>query len=585
MNLRTVFTVIIYSIFALSVYSQSSVEKANDGSSKYNYLMLEAERQSSQGNYAVAFDLYNYCLKLNPQSGSARYSISTLLRFMRNDSLATKRVEEAVALYPDNYWYNDMLVKMYYNNGDVDKAQKTLENMATKFPKKTDVLMMLIDTYAQKQDYENLIRTLNKLEIKEGKSEQLSMEKFRIYVQMKDEKSAFKEMRDLANEYPNDLRYQVLIGDLYLDQGTEESKAKALAQYKAVEAKDSTNLTMMLSLSNYYQREGNDSLCMDYLLRLVTNPSLDRKVRLQLVGGIVYENLKPDGDSTKILNMFDKILSMPQEDAAMHELCATYMVNANLSIERIKPVLKKMLEVEPENERARNQLLSYAIEEEDTASIMSLCKPACDFGAKDPVYYFYLGVVYYQQNNYNSALETFQKGISHVGDKSSVELIVRLHSLSGDIYHLIGQPEKAYVEYDSCLIYRPDDAYVLNNYAYYLSLEKKNLEKAEVMSRRSNELDKDNPTNIDTYAWVLFQQKKYEEAKGSIDHAVELLGDTLNVSDATIIEHAGDIYYRCGDVEKALEFWNSARNLSTDKNVLKDEQIKALDRKIRRKKL
>jgi len=546
---------------------------------KYDYYMLEAEKQSAMGNLSAAFDLYDYCLKLNPKSGAARYSLSTLQRYLRNDSLAIKYMEEAADLYPDNYWYKDMLVKLYFSAGKKAEAQTVLENMATTFPDKSDVLMMLIDLYGSNSDYENMIKTLNKLEVKEGKSEQLSMEKYRIYVQMKDEEKAFREMRALADEYPNDLRYQVLIGDLYLDQGTEAGKAEALKQYKYVEGKDSDNVNMMISMSNYYQQEGNDSLCQAYIFRMVTNPKLDRKVRLQLVGGLVYENLQPGGDSIKMLNLFDKILALPQEDATMHELCARYMASANISQKRLKPVLQQMLEIEPESEVARNQLLAYAIEENDTASIYSLCKPAVDYGAEDPVYYFYLGVVYYQQNNYTSALNTFQKGLARTNEKSTLELVVKLHSLMGDLYHQLGNAQKAYEEYDSCLIYRNDDSYVLNNYAYYLSLEKKNLQKAETMSKRSNELEPDNPTYIDTYAWVLFQQKKYEDAKIQIDNALRIMGDSLDASDATVVEHAGDIYYRCGQQAEAVEYWVKARELNNSDNM------KALEKKIKRRKL
>lgn len=93
----------------------------------------------------------------------------------------------------------------------------------------------------------------------------------------------------------------------------------------------------------------------------------------------------------------------------------------------------------------------------------------------------------------------------------------------GDIYHQIGNDDKAFQAYDSCLVYTQSDATVLNNYAYYLSLKKKNLNKAEEMSRRSNELEPDNSTYLDTYAWVLYQLKRYDEAKDIMDKAVEIM--------------------------------------------------------------
>ncbi len=263
----------------------------------------------------------------------------------------------------------------------------------------------------------------------------------------------------------------------------------------------------------------------------------------------------------------------------MHELCARYMASSNMSKDRLKPVLQQMLAIEPESEIARNQLLAYAIEENDTANIYTLCKPAVDYGADEPMYYFYLGLVLYNQDKYDSAIETFNKGIAHTDPKKDIDILVRFHSLMGDLYHQLGNSEKAFQEYDSCLIYRYDDAYVLNNYAYYLSLEKKNLDRAAKMSKRSNELEVDNPTYLDTYAWVLYVQKRYDEAREVMDKALTIMGDSLDASDSTVIEHAGDIYSRCGDSSKAVEYWIKAKELGGNDN------LKALEKKIKKRKL
>ncbi|MBQ9362932.1 MAG: hypothetical protein IJT97_05845 [Bacteroidaceae bacterium] len=110
------------------------------------------------------------------------------------------------------------------------------------------------------------------------------------------------------------------------------------------------------------------------------------------------------------------------------------------------------------------------------------------------------------------------------------------YTLLGDMYHVIGNDERAFQYYDSCLVYNPDEPMVLNNYAYYLSLIPRDLDTAEQMSRRSNELSPDNPTYLDTLAWVLFQQGRYAEAKDVMDKVVllmtpEELEDSSDVKD------------------------------------------------------
>lgn len=520
---------------------QYSLHGADDDTSVFDYFFFEAQRQLNANNYDAAYDLLNFCLTLNPNSGVALCELANINHYLRRDSLAILQMEKAVELHPDNYWYKDGLVKLYFNNKQTAEAQSILEQMAVQFPEKEEVLMMLLDLYSSNSDYENMLKVLGKIEVKEGKSEQISLTKFRIYSQMKDEKSAFREMKALAEEYPNDLRYQVLIGDLYLDQN---KTAEAMKIYNKVAELEPDNINLALSLMSYYEKEGNDSLYDKQLEKLVTHPRIDDENRLQLLGTLTYHNLKEEGDSTRILRLFEKALALPQKDASMYELYARYMVTKAMPTEQVKPVLYKMLELDPESEVARNQLLSYAIEEEDTMSIIRVCKPAVDYSTDDVVYYYYLGLAYYQTDSIQLGIDTFRKGLDKIRgkEKDNMVLTTNMYTLLGDLYHKMGDAAKCFEAYDSCLIYKPDDALVLNNFAYYLSLEKKDLKRAELMSRRSLLLDADNPTYLDTLAWILYMQKRYPEAKEVMDKAVEIFGEEINDDDNdSIREHLKQI--------------------------------------------
>ena len=490
---------------------------------KFDYIFQEAMRQKLANKYDAAIDLFDYCRQLDPYSGAVLYELSELYRYVKNDSLAIQSLEFACKLYPENYWYKNKLVSFYLEQRRTDEALKNVEDMARLFPEKGEVLGMLLELYENKNDYANMVKVLDKIEVKEGKSEQLSMEKFRLFLQMNDEKRAFEEMENLADEYPNDLRYQVVIGDLYLDAGKKE---EALKQYKMVEAQDSTNMTLLLSMANFYHQEGDEARYQEYISKVLTNKDVDDATRGRMLGVLVRENLTTNADSTQLLSLFDKVLQEPQEHADILELKVRYMVTKNMPISEVKPVLYQMLDIDPENDMARQQLLAYAIEENDTLGIVNVCKPAVDYNAEDPVFYYYLGVAYFQMQEKEKAAEAFRSGLNHVensDNENKLQLCVNMYALLGDIYHQLGQDDKAFQAYDSCLVYKKNDAMVLNNYAYYLSLKKKDLQRAEEMSRLSNELEPDNATYLDTYAWVLFQQKRYNEAKQYMDKVVELM--------------------------------------------------------------
>lgn len=506
---------------------------------KFDFVFNEAERQKLAGHTDAALDLFEYSLKLNPESGAAMYELAAIYSGMRNDTLAISLLKKACELYPDNYWYHDNLVMLYFRNRRNDEALVAVEGMAKRFPEKTEVLMMLLDLYGQKRDYAKMIEVLDKVEVKEGKSEQLSMEKFRIFLQMNDEKRAFQEMTDLAHEYPNDLRYQVVIGDLYLDGGKTE---EALKQYKMVEEKDSSNITMLLSLTNFYQSQGPDSLYRKYVTRLVAHPSLDGQTRAGVLSRMVYSNLTGGEGSMSddlLESLFDEVLKQPQDGTSVLELKTRWMVTKERPNDEVKMLLYQILDIDPENDMARQQLLHYAIEENDVQGIVDVCRPAVEYKADDPLYYYYLGVGYMQLEENEEALDAFKQATEHCaeGDENKVNILANSYSLLGEIYHKMGMDEKAFAAYDSCLIYKPNDAMTLNNYAYYLSLNKKDLKRAEEMSRKSNELSPDNATYLDTYAWVLYQLKRYDEAKEVMDKVVQLIDPEELAEDSDVREH------------------------------------------------
>lgn len=564
--------VILWSIVCADISAQNLVlpdsvlREADD-------FFFEGHRQKLLGHMDAAYELFAHSLELNPESPPTLYEIAMINMQLNKDSLATDQLKKAVRLAPDNYWYRETLATSYNKANDIENAVAVLEEMSVKYPGNTEVLGILEALYNRKQDYKNVIKTLDKIELIEGKSEQLSIEKFRTYFQMKDEESAYKEMRDLADEYPNDLRYRVMMGDLLMD---DKKFDEALKEYKEVEKIDPDNIDLQLGLTRYYSAIQNDSLYQMQVEKVVTLPQMEYQRRLILINSLAAQNIEEKGDTTRMMQLLRKTLKCPQQDGRLAELCVRYMIQQDAPVDDIKPVLHQMLEIDPENVLARNQLLQYAVEANDTMGVVKVCKAAVDYSIDDPVFYYYLGIAYFQQDSTALALDALKKCLTHIKDNSNIALIVNSYALIGDLYHTLGKDKEAFEAYDTCLIYRPEEEMVLNNYAYYLSLNKKDLAKAEKMSALSLAKDSTNYTYIDTYAWILFQQKKYKEAKIYIDNAINIMlnDTTLSSLDANIFEHAGDIYSKCGLTEKAVEYWQKALLLGTDQTVIIEKKIK-----------
>ena len=125
---------------------------------------------------------------------------------------------------------------------------------------------------------------------------------------------------------------------------------------------------------------------------------------------------------------------------------------------------------------------------------------------------------------------------------------------------LKNNPE-AFKAYDKSIQLKDDNAFVLNNYAYYLSLSGSELEKAEKMSKKAVTIDPQNSSFQDTYGWVLFKQGKYKDAGEWILKALQ----NKENSSSEVLEHYGDVLYKLGD---ATQEQNSLKRRSLIKNFI-----------------
>lgn len=548
---------------------------------RYDYFYLEALRLKQKGDYDAAFDLFNHCLDINPNGASSLYELFSFYMYMQQPENAEKALKKAVKISPDNYWYKQTLAAYYQNKGLLPEAIYVLEDMSSQFPSRLEPLVSLIELYNRTKDYEQVIATLNRLENLDGKSEQLSMEKFKIYLTMKDDVKAFDEIENLAKEYPYDMRYLTILGDLYLNNGKNE---EAYDTYMEVLNKEPGYVPALLSLASYYEKQGEDSLYQKQIDTLLLNESVDSNSKLEIMRGLIVKSEQGDKDSTKIASLFNSILETKQENADVAMLAAQYFLTKKMDKESI-PVLNKVLELDPENTPARLQLLNFAVREQNNDKIIDICKRAIEYTPEVLEYYYYLGLTYNQKNMSDEALDVFKKGLRQITPESDKAIASDFYAIMGDLYHIKKMNKEAFAAYDSALVYKDDNIGALNNYAYYLSIEKTDLDKAEEMSYRTVKAEPTNGTYLDTYAWILFEKGKYAEAKIYIDQALINDGDKSSV----VVEHAGDIYYKNGNIEKAVEFWEKAYKLAqeaddTNGNKREEKEVNLLKKKISQKK-
>ena len=530
---------------------------------KYDYFFLEAMRLKEKKDYASAFGLLQHCLDIHPNAASALYEVSQYYMFLRQVPQGQEALEKAVASAPDNYWYSQGLASLYQQQNELDKAITLLEQMAVRFPGKQDPLFNLLDLYGRQEKYDEVISTLNRLEKHMGKNEQLSMEKFRIYLQMKDDKKAFQEIESLVQEYPMDMRYQVILGDVYLQNG---KKQEAYDVYQKVLAAEPDNPMAIFSMASYYKQTGQEGLYQQQLDTLLLNKKVTSDTKVSVMRQMIVENEQADKDSTQIIALFDRIMKQEQDDPQIPMLYAQYLLSKNMEAESV-PVLEQVVDLDPTNKAARMMLVGTAVRKEDYKQIIKVCEPGIEATPDALEFYYYLAIAYNQAEQPDSVVSICKRALEHTTADSKKEVVSDFYSILGDMYHTQKQMKEAYAAYDSALVYNPSNIGALNNYAYYLSVERRDLDKAEEMSYKTVKAEPNNATYLDTYAWILFEKGNYAEARIYIDNAMKSDDEKSDV----IVEHCGDIYYMTGDVDGALSYWKKALEMGSESKTLKQK--------------
>jgi tetratricopeptide (TPR) repeat protein len=537
--------------------------------SSYDECFLEAQVQRQKGNSDAAFDLLQHCIELNPEASEAYYFLSQYYKVLKDNDKALEMVQRAATLAPDNTVYAETLMQTYISLRKYQEAIAMTEQLYDKHKDREDLLELLFQLYQHEQDWEHAIDILNRLETINGKSERLSYAKSEIYSRKGDKTAAIAEMKGLADRYPNDMNYLGMYGDMLMMNNETE---KALDIYHRILRDEPDNTRAQVSMLSYYREAGDSLAAATTLERLLLNPTVQTEQKMVLMRQEVMRNEELGGDSTKVLALFRKMLAQQQEDGDIGSLCAAYMSLKQMPHDSIAPVLEQILTVEPDNASARLQLVSYAWNNEDNDRVIALCQEARQYNPEEMAFYYYQGMAYYKKDDKDQALSAFQNGIGVINDDSSPDIVSDFYAVMGDLLHQKGLTREAFEAYDSCLQWKDDNIMCLNNYAYYLSELGEQLDKAEQMSYRTVKAEPKNSTYLDTYAWILFMQKRYAEAKIYIDQALQNANDTS----AVITEHAGDIYIMNKDTERALELWRQAQQ--------EDAGNKILARKIKLKK-
>jgi len=515
----------------------------------FDYFYVTGCHERAKGNLKEALEVFVECLKIDPENAAVHYEMATLSKLLGRPEQALKHARVCAVADAKNEWYQLLYIDCLTDTKQHAQALKIREILVKNFPEKNEFREDLAINYAMLGLYDKSFRIYDDLEKNYGISEQLTLNKVKLLKSQNKLKEAEGELLRLSSTDTLQGRYYALLADFYLEQN---DLAGAKKMYDRILIVDPSNADIHLALHDYYTKTGEAAKAYEQLKLALLNPELELGVKASIVGSYYMkaENrsesarqqgmelagivLKTHPSSTEANALFGDFLRLEKKNAE----AANYYYKAAINEKKDFRIWDNLLFID-------NELNRFDSLEKHSALAMELFP-------NQPANYIYNGVANTQLRNYQKAVSSLKAGIDFVVDNRA--LLIQFYSAMGDAYYYLRDYSNSDKAFDQALREDADNTYVLNNYAYYLSLRNEQLEKAERLSKKSIELQPNNKNYMDTYGWILFQEKKYTQADEWLSKAAK-----MGTRNPTILEHYGDNLYMLGRKEEALQQWEAAK--------------------------
>ena len=532
-----------------------------------NHYFVSANKEKLLGNTEDAIRLFKKCLQIDPNNAAAAYELCIIALNVNDFPSAEMYGRKAYTLNPDNEWYAIIFVESLQRNKKPGEAVKIYQKLLKSLPDRSDIYYDFADCYLRMNKSSEAIEVYNELEKTIGVNAELSLQKEKIYVRMGKLDKAVEEINKLIATAPEEAKYYGILAELYAANNMD---SEAVDTYQKALKIDPDNAYINLSLSEYYRQKRDYPKGFIYLEKAFNSEELDidSKVKILLSYYVVSE--KSEELKQQSLALCDVLIKAHPKEAKAYSVAGDFYYR-DKKLEKSKEYFSRAVELDKSKYVIWNQLLIIESELQQFTEMIKHGKEAVELFPNEPTVYLLLGIAYLQEKNPQEALIVLNQGKNMIIDNKP--LLGQFYANIGDAYYRTKQMEQSDEAYEEALKINPNDTYVLNNYAYYLSLRNVKLDKAEEMSKKSNELERDNASYNDTYGWILYGLGKYEDAQLWLEKAVA----NGAANNAVILEHLGDVYYRLNNSDIAMDYWIKAKKAGTGSDNL--------ERKINEKKL
>lgn len=527
----------------------------------FDKVYFKAMKEKMQGNLDDAEFSFREAIVLDKENANVYYQIAEINFIQKQLKEAIKFAQMAVQLNSKNIWYNNLLAELYKTNREYEKSADLYLVMYDKLTPELNYLYEAATNYFYVTKYSKSIKILDRIEKIIGPKEEVIIKKEQVYLQANNTSKAIKEVERLIGFYPLEVKYKGMLADLYLSK-KDDKKANEI--YNEILRQDPANGYANIALSEYYKSKKENDLAYSYLKKAIASPDLEIKYKIQILVPYVSPDVK--GEKRNQAYELVEIYKTANKAESTASMLKGDLLAQDSRFDEARKEYRETAKLDASNVAIWQQVLYCDQELNDNLGLLADCESALELFPTEPMFYNYKAMVSLQEKQYEKAIDAALKGVEFVVDNDKLK--VQFLSIAADAAHYAKKHQMVDSIYDIALLIEPNSAYALNNYAYFLSLRKVNLEKADSMSYLSLQLEPNSASYLDTYGWILYQKKDYVKAKSYIEQSLK-----ISPKSGEVLDHYGDILYQLGEKENAIESWKKAKENSATSEFL-DEKIK-----------
>lgn len=516
---------------------------------KFNYYFFNGLKDKSLENFDNALQNFNQCIELDPTNDAVLFEVAKIYVGKGSNAQALEMIEKAVKLNPDQEWYLQLQAQLYEETNKQGDAAKTYKHLLELYPDRVEFFFKLANAYIFDNKFSDALKVYDKLEVQIGVTEDVSIQKQKIYLKENKVEKAVAEVDKLINQNPTDVRYYMMAGEILMDNKLIE---EAMKYYQKALKIEPDNGYLVLAMSDYYRMKKDEANAYAYVKRAFGLSQIDIDTKVRILYPFFGSISKPDYYK-QALELCEIMIATHPNEAKAHAMFGDFLAQKEESQNKAIAQYRRAVKLDGNIYAIWDQLVRLEISQKELDSASMNSDAAITLFPNQTAMYFLGGVAKAQLGKNLEAIAILKKGVN-IGSANKA-LLAEMYSSMGDTYHELNQLAASDSAYDQALSIEPNQAYVLNNYSYYLSLRNERLEKAEQMSKKSLDIDPKNASFLDTYGWILYKLNRLEEAKDYIEKSIAAGGGS-----AAVMEHYGDILFKLGQAELALDNWKKAKD-------------------------